>query len=61
MEGNIDVKMGIGGEDVGVCGERGHRRLERKGGFIEYNIPRDVNTTRRDMQILITFMRSRVI
>ena len=27
MEGNRDVEMGIGGESVGVGGERGQRRL----------------------------------
>jgi len=60
MEGNRDVEMRIGGEGVGVKRERGQRRLERKGGFIEHNIPGDVNTIRGDTQTLITFMRSRV-
>jgi len=48
--------MGIDGEGVGVGGERGQRRQERKGGFIKHNILGDVNTTRGDMQILITFV-----
>ena len=43
IKGNRDMEMEIGGEDVGVGGERGQRRLERKGGLIEYNILRDVN------------------
>ena len=60
MEGNKDVEMWIGGEGVGVGGERGQRRLERKGRFVEHNIPGDVNTTGGDIQTLITFMRSRV-
>ena len=58
MEGNRDVEMGISGEGVGVGGERGQRRLKRKGGFVKHNISGDVNTTRENMQILITFMRS---
>ena len=61
MEGNRDMEMGISGEGVRAGGERGQRGLERKGGFIKYNIPRDVNTTRGHMQTLITLIRSRVI
>ena len=61
MEGNRDVEMGIGGEGVRVGREReDKRRLERKGRFVEHNIPGDVNTTRGDMQTLITFMRSQI-
>ena len=56
MEGNRGMEMGIGGEGVGVGGEGGQRRMKRKGKFVEHNIPRDVNTTRGDMQTLITFM-----
>ena len=59
MKCNRDVEMEIGGEGVGVGGER-KGRGEWKGRFVEHNIPRDVNTTRGDMQTLITFMRSRV-
>ena len=60
MEGNRGVEMGIVGEGVGVGGEGRQRRMKRKGRFVEHNIPRDVNTTRGDMQTLITFMRSRI-
>ena len=49
MKGNRDVEMGISGEGVGAGGERGQRGLERKGGFMEYNILGDVNMTRGDM------------
>ena len=49
MVDNRDVKMGIGGEGVGIGGERGHMRLERKGQFVEHNISGDVTTTRGDM------------
>ena len=59
MKGNKNVKMGIGGEGVKVGEEKRQRRLERKGELVEHNILRDVNTTRGDMQTLITFMRSR--
>ena len=60
MEGNRGMEMRIGGESVRVGGERegGQRRLKRKRRFIEHNISADVNTTKGDMQILITFMRS---
>jgi len=56
MECNRDMKMGIGGEGVGAGGESGQRRLERKGGLVEHNIPGDVNKTRGDIQILINFV-----
>ena len=60
MESNRDVEMGIDGESVRVDGERerGQRRLERKERLVEHNISGNVNTTRWDMQILITFMQN---
>jgi len=34
MKDNRDMEIGIGSEGVGVGGERGQRRLERKEGFV---------------------------
>jgi len=60
MEDNRSAEMGIGGEGVGVGGER-EGREEWKGKEDSSNTTsRYVNTTRGDMQTLITFMRSRV-
>ena len=59
MEDNRAVKMGIDGEGGGVGGERTDE-TGRIGGFVEHNIPGDVNLTKGDIQTLITFMRSRL-